>query len=77
MYLTNLQIINCIHDFFALLVVWLFLPETLKAKKCNPAMITNDDNVTSSASMITSDDDLGDEENQPLLRLPGHKKMLV
>ena len=57
-------------------MVWLFLPETLKAKKCNPSIVTNDD-ITNSNSMVTSDDDLEDEENQHLLRLPRHKKMLV
>ena len=39
--------------------------------------MTNDDNITSSNSMVTSDVDLEDEENQHLLRLPRHKKMLV
>ena len=58
-------------------MVWLFLPETLKAKKHNPPIMTNDDDITSSNSMVTSDDDLKDEENQRLLRLPRHKKMLV
>ena len=64
-------------QFPSLVVVWLFLPETLKAKKRNPPIMTNDDDITSSNSMVTSDDDLEDEENQHLLRLPRHKKMLV
>ena len=64
-------------QFPSLVVVWLFLPETLKAKKRNPLIMTNDDDITSSNSMVTSDDDLEDEENQRLLRLPRHKKMLV
>ena len=66
--------------FFALVVAWLFLPETLKTKKHNPSMVTNDDDITSSA-METSNDLINDlEENgekQPLLRLPRYKKMLV
>ena len=72
--------INNIPLLLSLVVAWFFLPETLKAKKCtcSPSVITNNGNITSSNSMITSDDDLeGDEENQPLLRLPKYKKMLV
>ena len=59
-------------------MAWLFLPETLKAKKCSPSVITDNGDITSSNSVITSDDDLEeDEESQRLLRLPTHKKMLV